>query len=128
MVKLICFDMDGVFLKERNFWMELHRVFGTEEKGKEYTEKYLHSGYDILVQKVVQELWKGKDATPYYELIKTAEHIPGGKKTVDWVKSQGYITAIISASALDVARYVSEQVGGIDYLFANDLIIEIFCS
>ena len=69
MVKLICFDMDGVFLKERNVWMELHKAFGTEEKGKEYTERYLHSGYETLVQKVVRELWKGKDATPYCDLI-----------------------------------------------------------
>ncbi len=29
--KLICFDLDGVIFKDINFWMELHKKFGTLE-------------------------------------------------------------------------------------------------
>ena len=39
--KLICLDMDGVLLKDVNFWLELHKKFGTFEEGKVLTEKYL---------------------------------------------------------------------------------------
>ena len=34
MPTLICFDMDGVIFEHRNFWLELHKVFGTLEEGR----------------------------------------------------------------------------------------------
>ena len=64
--KLICFDMDGVLFQDINFWLELHKKFGTLEQGKVLTEKYLHSDYERLIEEVVVKLWKGRDATPYF--------------------------------------------------------------
>ncbi|MCG2719568.1 MAG: hypothetical protein L6266_02425 [Nanoarchaeota archaeon] len=46
MYKLICFDMDGVIFKDNNFWIELHKRFGTLEQGIKLTEKYLHNNYE----------------------------------------------------------------------------------
>lgn len=123
-MKLICFDMDGIFLKERNFWLELHKAFDTYKQGKIYTEKYLHEGYDILVQKVVGELWKGKNANAYYDLIQSAVWIDGAQDIVDYCKQKGLITAIVSASALGMVRHVSKVLGGIDHLYGNDLVIK----
>ncbi|MBI5871948.1 hypothetical protein HZB88_02585 [archaeon] len=72
--KLICFDMDGVIFKDINFWMELHKKFGTLEQGIELTKKYLYTDYDMLVEGVVVKLWKGKDAKSYYDLVDSIEY------------------------------------------------------
>lgn len=119
---LICFDMDGVIFKDINFWLELHKAFGTLEQGKILTEKYLHTDYDTLVEEVVVKLWCGKDAKPYFDLVNSIEYLPGVKETFDYVHKKGLITAIISGSAIDVARRVQKD-HGIDHLFANELVI-----
>ena len=120
--KLVCFDMDGVIFKDINFWIELHKKFGTLEQGIELTKKYLHTDYDRLVEEVVVKLWKGKEAKPYYDLVNSIEYLPGVKETFDHLKTRGYITAIISASSIDVARRVQRDYG-VDHIFANELVI-----
>ena len=120
--KLICFDMDGVIFKDINFWLELHKKFDTLEQGTKLTEKYLHANYEKLVEEVVVKLWKGKDAKPYYQLVNSLEYLPGVEKTFKYVKKQGWISAIISASSIDVARRVQKDYG-VDHLFANELVI-----
>ena len=121
--KLICFDMDGVIFKDINFWMELHKSFGTLEEGEILTKKYLDTNYEKLVEEVVGKLWKGKDAKLFYELVNTLEYNPGVKEAFEAVHAKGYKTAIISASSIDCARRVQRD-HGIDHVFANDLIIQ----
>lgn len=123
MVKLICFDMDGVIFKDINFWMVLHKVFGTLEEGKALTKKYLHTDYDKLVEEVVVKLWKGRDAKPYYKLINSLEYIPGVGEVFRWVKEKDMISAIISASSIDCARRVQREFG-VDHIYANELVIK----
>ncbi|MFH1072345.1 MAG: HAD family phosphatase [Nanoarchaeota archaeon] len=120
--KLLCFDLDGVIFKDANFWMALHERFGTLEKGKELTKKYLSSDYDRLVQEVVGKLWKGKDARPYYALIDSLEYVPGVAEVFQYVRNKGMMTAIISASSIDAARRVQKEFG-VDHVFANELVI-----
>ena len=121
--KLICFDIDGVIFKDVNFWMELHKSFNTLEEGKILTEKYLHSDYPRLIEEVVVKLWKGRDAKPYFDLVNSLEYLPGVKQMFDYVKSKGFISALISASSLEVARRVQKDFG-VDHIFANELIIK----
>jgi phosphoserine phosphatase len=120
--KLVCFDLDGVIFKDINFWMQLHKIFGTETEGKLLTEKYLHTDYAKLVQEVVGRLWKGKDARPYYDLIKSIEYIQGAPATLKLIHKSGYKTAIISASSLDLAKRAQKDLG-FNFIFGNDLII-----
>ncbi len=120
--KLIGFDMDGVIFRNINFWMELHKRFGTLEQGIELTKKYLHTNYNKLVEEVVMKLWHGKDAEAYYELINSVEYLPGVKETFAHIKKRGYITAIISGSSIDLARRVQRDYG-INHIFANELVI-----
>lgn len=115
--------MDGVIFRDVNFWLELHKKFGTFKEGKQLTEKYLYTNYDKLVQEVVGRLWKGKDAKPYYSLVKSLKYLPGVAKTFKFIKEQGLLTAIISASSIEVARRVQHD-HGVDYLFANELVIK----
>lgn len=120
--KLIGFDLDGVIFQDVNFWMELHKAFGTLEQGKRLTEKYLHSNYDKLVEEVVVKLWKGKDVKPYFDLVSSLKYLPGVRPTFRHIKNQGLITAIISASSIEAARRVDKDFG-IDHIFANELVI-----
>jgi phosphoserine phosphatase len=115
--------MDGVIFKDINFWLELHKKFGTFKEGKLLTKKYLHTDYDRLVEEVVKKLWKGRDAGPYIELVNSIEYLPGVKKIFDYVKKKGYITAIISASSIEVARRVKKDYG-VNHIFANELVIK----
>ena len=121
--KLLCLDMDGVIFKDINFWLELHKVFDTSEEGKKLTERYLHTDYPKLVEEVVVKLWKGRDAKEYYDLVNSIEYLPGVAEVFSYVKSQGFITAIISASSIDVARRVQHD-HGVDHLYANELVIK----
>ncbi|MFH1054413.1 MAG: HAD family phosphatase [Candidatus Woesearchaeota archaeon] len=120
--KLICFDLDGVIFKPKNFWLELHKTFNTYEKGKELTEKYLNSDYNKLVEEVVQKLWKGKPAKPYFDLVNSFEYMDGVEETLKRVHKSSLITAIVSTSSLDVARRAQKDFG-FDHIFANELII-----
>ncbi|MBS3175398.1 HAD family phosphatase [Candidatus Woesearchaeota archaeon] len=123
MIKLICFDMDGVIFKDINFWMELHKIFETLEEGEILTEKYLHTDYDKLVEEVVNKLWKGRDSRAYYRLVESLEYLPGVKETFEEIKKNDVITAIISGSSIDVARRAQRDLG-IDHIYANELIIK----
>ena len=123
MKKLICFDMDGVIFRARNFWMELHKAYGTFEEGKILTEKYLHSDYDTLVKEVVQKLWKGMPEDIYLKEVNSYEYLPGVKETFDYIKSKGYLTAIISASSVDVANRVKNDFR-VDFVFGNKLVFK----
>ena len=39
--RLVGFDLDGVIFKTMNFWLDLHRAFGTYALGLDLTKKYL---------------------------------------------------------------------------------------
>ena len=121
--KLLCLDMDWVIFKDVNFWMELHKSFGTFEEGKILTEKYLNTNYSKLVEEVVVNLWKGKDSALYFDLVNSLEYLPGVVELFNFAKNQGFITAIISASSMDCARRVQKEFG-VDHVFANELIIK----
>ena len=120
--KLVCFDVDGVIFEDVNFWIELHKKFGTLKQGVTLTKKYLHSDYNKLVKEVVVKLWQGKDTKPYYDLVNSLRYLQGVEKVFDYIKKKGYITAIISASSIDVARRVQKDYG-VDHIFANELTI-----
>ena len=85
--------------------------------------KFPLENYNKLVDEVVGRLWKGKEATPYFSLVNSLEYLPGVPEMFTYVESQDYITAIVSASSLDVAKRVQNDYG-IDHLFANQLIIK----
>ena len=123
MVKLICFDMDGVIFNTKNFWIDLHKELGTLEEGKKLTTQYLHADYHKLVEEVVQRLWKGKPAAPYYNLIKSLKYVPGAKAVFREIKNNDWLTALISSGSIDAARRAQHELG-IDYIYANELVIK----
>ncbi len=123
MTRLVCFDMDGVLFEHRNFWMELHRSFGTEKEGQILTEKFLHRDYARLVEEVVARLWKGKDARPFFRLVESISYLPGVQAVFQEVKKRGWLTAIISSGSMHLARRAQHDLG-VDFIYANDLVIK----
>ena len=121
--KLISFDMDGVIFEHCNFWMELHKAFGTYEEGKELTKKYVKTNYAKLVEEVVEKLWKGKPSSTYLNLIKTIGYMPGAPETLATLHKRGYKTAIISSGPSHLAQRAQKELG-IDYIYTNELVID----
>ncbi len=121
--KLVCFDMDGVIFRKRNFWLELHKIYGTFDEGVRLTEKYLYSDYDKLVEEVVVKLWCNMPENKYLELVESYEYLEGVQEIFSFLKENNCLSAIISASSIDVARRVQRDFG-VDFLFANSLIFE----
>lgn len=122
-MKLIVFDMDGVLFRHANFWLELHKKFGTYEEGKALTEKYLYTDYPKLVDEVVGRLWKGRDAKPFFELIDELEYTEGAKECISELKEKGFKTAVISSGEKHLALRAQKELG-IDYIFTNELVIK----
>lgn len=125
--KLLILDLDGTIFDTPglNIWMKVHEAFGTLEQGKILTEKYLKTDYQKLVEEVVEKLWKGRDAKPYYDMINSIPYNPGAEKFFEHIKNQGYVIAIVSASSSELARRIEKDFDiGIDHVYANELIIK----
>ena len=120
---LICFDMDGVIFKHNNFWIELHKIYETHEKGLELTKKYLKTDYPKLVEEVVNKLWKNKPESKFLELTNSLEYVEGAKELFTWLKDQGYKTAIISSGPRRLAERAKKDLN-IDYIYTNELIFK----
>lgn len=102
--------------------MKLHEAFGTYEEGQKLTKQFLYTNYKKLVEKVVKELWNGKDAKPYLDLIKNTEYYPGVKETFKELRRRGYKTAIISCGPKPLVDRAIKDLR-IDYAISNDLTI-----
>lgn len=114
--------MDGVIFEHQNFWMELHKAYGTYEQGKSLTRKYLRTDYAKLVEEVVEQLWKGKPAEPYFRMVNKAVYVDGVKETFKVLKEKGMITALITSGPSHLAERAQRDLE-IDYVFSNMLVI-----
>jgi len=121
MHKLIVFDMDGVIFEHINFWLELHKAYGTFEEGAALTKKYLKRDYAKLVEEVVGRLWKGKPEQPFLELVDSLQYVQGAKETFAALKKKGYTIAIISSGPRRLAQRAQKELG-VDYIYTNELV------
>ena len=121
--RLVAFDMDGVIFEHHNFWLELHKALGTYEEGLALTRKYLKTDYERLVREVPGRLWKGKEAKPYLDLIRSTRYKPHAQETLIALKERGYHLAIISSGPLRLARRAKEECG-VQEVVACELVID----
>jgi len=125
MIRLICLDLDGTLVQPVNFWMELHRRYGTLEEGKQLTERYLKTDYEMLIREVPGRLWKGKDEKEYLTLAKSIAYMQGIEEFFIALNDRfpGAPKAIISGGCYELAKRVQKDFG-IDFIFANQLVME----
>jgi phosphoserine phosphatase len=128
MIRLICMDMDGVLVNAHNFWLELHKAFGTLEEGAELTKAYLTTDYAKLVEEVAGRLWRGRDAAPYYALVHAIPRMAGIAeffRELDRFEHNGkrIPRAIITGGCYDMADSIAKE-HGVQFIFANQLVIE----
>ncbi|MBN1645807.1 HAD family phosphatase [Candidatus Woesearchaeota archaeon] len=122
-IKLVVFDMDGVIFKDKNFWMLLHKAYGTYEEGKELTDKYLHSDYEMLAKEVVGRLWKGKSFQPYMDLVNSRQYTKGAKELFAFLKEHYIKTCILTTGPKDLALRAKKDLGA-DFAFYNEIVFK----
>lgn len=115
--------MDGVIFEGANFWLELHDIFGTRERGLALANEYMRSDYTYLASIVAGELWKGKKALPFKNLVSSRVYQPGVKILMDFLHRNQILTAIISTGPLELAIRAKKELG-INEIRANDLEIK----
>jgi len=121
--KLVVFDMDGVIFADDSFWTRVHHAYGTEHPGFELTEKYLKTNIKKLADEVIGKLWKGKDASLFFELVRTAEYNIGVKEVFAGLKQAGIKTCILTSGPVHLAKRAQEELG-IDRVYGNEIKIK----
>lgn len=121
-VELVIFDMDGVIFEGDNFWLELHKQFGTEKEGLELAGKYLTSDYDNLARLVASNLWKGKSASVYNLMVNERLYQPGVRKVFSYLGQNNIRSAILSSGPYHLALRAQKDLG-INIVWANRLSI-----
>lgn len=117
-IKLFVFDMDGVIFQGANFWLDVHRSYGTAPEALDLARRYLKSDYKKLSELTVSKIWKNKDPSIYFDHIKKRRYMEGARSTIRFLKSMNIKTAIISSGPAHLAdRAVQEA--GIDISYAN---------
>jgi phosphoserine phosphatase len=119
-IELIIFDMDGVIFEGRNFWLDLHRCYSTEDRALELAANYLSSNYEALAYFTAESLWKGKPAAPFLELMRERKYQDGIFALFDELRRQRVKTAIVSSGPFQLAARAQRDLG-IDEVRANEL-------
>ena len=122
-MKLIVFDMDGVLTEYFSSWVWVHEHFGTNND--ESLEAYLKGEIDDLefMRRDIALWMRKKEGLTREHLEEIFRDLPirkGAKELMEWLRSQGVRTAIISGGIDLLARRIAKEIG-IDYIFANGL-------
>ena len=112
--------MDGVLFEGRNFWLDLHRCYGTEEAGVAAADAHLATDYDVLAELVVGQLWRGRLAQPLLDLVEARQYQRGVAAVMTALNERGIATAIVSSGPELLALRAQRELR-IDVVRANGL-------
>ncbi len=120
-IRLIAFDLEGTLVKSVSGWVELHKRFGTWEKGKEYAEMFFRGEIDYPTwAELDASLWKGHRREEIMEWVESVEYMDGAFELFQFLKERNFKIAILSSGLMCLARKVGQELGA-DYVFANEL-------
>lgn len=119
-LRLVVFDMDGVVFEGANFWLDLHREYGTEREALELAASQLETNYKDLAHYTATKQWQGRDASPLERLVKARQYEPGIRELIQWLKRHKVATALISSGPFQLALRAKKELG-IDVIRANNL-------
>ena len=117
--RLIAFDMDGTLIADR-FIFRLARRFGFEAELREIMSRDIP---EYQKTKSIASLLKGITVN---EIIDTLDQIPlspGIQMTVEELKREGHVLAIISDSYTIVVEHLKKRLG-FDFAVANKLMVK----
>ncbi|MDV3104419.1 HAD-IB family phosphatase [Thermococcus waiotapuensis] len=124
MVRLAAFDLKGTLVKSVSGWIELHKKFGTWEKGKEYAEMFFEGRIDYATwAELDASLWKGHTREEIFEWVGSVEFMEGAYELFDFLRENNFKTAILSSGLMCLARKIADDLGA-DYVFANELVFD----
>lgn len=121
--RLICFDMDSTLI-QAEIIDELASEAGVGSQVKEITESAMRGEIDFneSFRKRVA-LLKGLSADRLDEISNRIELTEGAEELISTLKGMGLKTAILSGGFTFFGRKLKQRLG-IDYLFANELVIQ----
>ncbi len=124
MVRLIAFDLEGTLVKSISSWVELHKKFGTWEKGREYAERFFSGeiGY-VEWAELDASLWRGHTRDEIMEWANSVEYMDGAEELIAFLRDNDFKIAILSSGLMCLARRVGAELG-VDYVYANELIFD----
>ncbi|WP_297521287.1 HAD-IB family phosphatase [Thermococcus sp.] len=124
MVRLIAFDLEGTLVKSVSSWVELHKRFGTWEKGKEYAELFFSGKIDYVKwAELDSSLWKEHTRDEIIEWANSVEYMDGAEELIEFLKRNDFKVAILSSGLMCLAGRIARELG-VDYVFANELVFD----
>ncbi len=123
-IRLIAFDLEGTLVKSKSSWVELHKRFGTWDKGREYAERFFRGEFDYQTWADLDaSLWKGRKRKEILEWAGSVEYMVGVKELFEFLRENNFKIAIISGGLMCLAKRVAHELNA-DYVFANELIFD----
>jgi len=124
MVRLIAFDLEGTLVKSVSSWVELHKRFGTWEKGKEYAEMFFSGEIDYVKwAELDASLWRGHTREEILEWANSVEYMEGAKELIEFLRENDFKIAILSSGLMCLAGRIARELG-VDYVYANELVFD----
>lgn len=121
-VQLFIFDMDGTLFEGENFWLDLHKEYGTGKDAYDFFKKNRGEDYKKVFKIMSEKYWKNISAEKYFSLVINRKYNDSVVSLHGFVKSLGIKTALISSGPMDLAKRAQADLD-IDYIYANQLII-----
>mgnify|MGYP001608676915 CR=1 FL=1 len=117
-MKLVLFELEGCIFDVEDFWMELHKVYGTMREGRILTQRYQKTNNARLVDLVINGLWKKKNAMYLYHLIDQIKYVDLVKENFPKIKEAGFKTAIITDAPSELAQKAKKELE-VDFVLNN---------
>src|SRR5574339_42089 len=96
-LRAVVVEMDGVLFEGENFWLDLHREYGTEREATELGSRYRSSAYGRLARITAEELWRGRPAEPYLRLVEERRYHPGVAELFALLRDADVRTVLVSS-------------------------------
>jgi len=121
--RLIVFDVDGTLI-DAEMIDELAKAAGVGGKVSEITSRAMNG--EIEFKQALKErvqLLKGLPVTILDSIVENLDVTPGAEELIMALKALGYKVALISGGFTQFVEKIKEKLG-IDYVYANKLVIE----
>jgi phosphoserine phosphatase len=114
--------MDGVLVDIESSWDFVHKAFQID--GRENFWRYLRGEFDYLeFMRRDIKLWGHVHINQIQEILNQVPLMKGAEETIDLLRKNGYITAIISSGLYILAERIKKKLG-LNHVFANKLLLD----